>query len=148
MDKIEELLNYYLAHRGVGHTTLMMHGVHTFEGPIIIMTHTSAWGRKLAGHRRNIHIVPWDSFDYQLRGLNLPIAIDNSAMIAILGDALEEIRISNALPQVAEQMTEYYRARVTALDKQRREAYQALAELKKMWIVRFILWLKGVFGGH
>lgn len=148
MDKIEILLEHYLSNRGAGHTTLMMHGVHSFKGPVVLITHTGEYGKRLAVGNRNIHIVPWSTLDYQLQGSRLPIAIDNSAMIAILVDASREISEAWRKARHVEQENLGLVTRINDLERELERATYELKWSTRSWNMRFKNWLERVLHGH
>ena len=89
--KIDWLLQYYYGSRGVGHTTVMFDGVRTAK-EVYILASTYKQAKILSKHCDNALPIHWNK---QLHGQRTPIAIDNSAMIDILGEVyniLERIK--------------------------------------------------------
>ena len=126
----------------------MMQGVDNYDGELILLTNIPKTGLALAAGRKNIHVVSWLSLNGQLQGSQLPIAIDNSAMMVILTEALQ---LSDEERRVAADALDREAAakRITQLTKQNLSAVRNdLEALKGRWYVRLGLWLEGLISEH
>ena len=91
VDKLQRLLFYYDCTRRVGHTRAVLQGVERV--PCIIMAHTYGWALDLS-RQCATGTIPfgWSGADFDvLRGQQRPLVLDNSAMVALLREALGEI---------------------------------------------------------
>lgn len=90
--KLEDLRTYYYSTRQVGHTVAMLEGAKNIDG-VIVMAHTFNFAQQLARMCRDAVPVSFASEDLAqaLLGRCAPLAIDNSAMMSLLDEALTEI---------------------------------------------------------
>jgi predicted ATP-grasp superfamily ATP-dependent carboligase len=89
---LKDLLEYYTARgkRGVGHTTALLNGAMNTDN-VCILAPTVNEGRDLIKNcSQNARFVTLNSSEL-LKGLRLPLMIDNSAMIEIISKSLNEI---------------------------------------------------------
>lgn len=84
----EDLLSFYQINRRVGHTQLMVNGLLTYNGDFFLLAHTIDYATRLvneAGARGRGIPISWSNFDlHRTAGCRLPMAVDNSAVLAIL----------------------------------------------------------------
>ena len=86
--QIEALLQYYRTNRAVGHTTTMIEGAANTDCIVIVANEKQAYIReRLTGQT----VLSINNLNQRLRGMNKPLAIDNSAIYLILQRLLEEI---------------------------------------------------------
>ena len=106
VDKLQRLLFYYDCTRRVGHTRAVLQGVERV--PCIIMAHTYGWALDLSRQcATGTTPFPWSGANFDvLRGWQRPLVLDNSAMVALLREALHEIdRLSDIAVRSEEQLT-------------------------------------------
>ena len=82
VEKLDALRNA-LGLRGVGHTTVMRQGSDNID--CVVVAHDARWGKEIAKR-----YVTLDTLE-RLRGLNLPVFVDNHALILLFGGAIDEI---------------------------------------------------------
>ena len=91
MRNLGELLYYYHNTRGAGHTALLKDGTNNYKGKFILIASNKNHARDIA--RENIYATPMslDAVlqDRRLKGVRLPIALDNSAVTHILDGVIE-----------------------------------------------------------
>jgi len=87
-EMLEELLGY-LQNRGLGHTTAMLEGAQNTDG-VIIIAHTKPFADSLARRCKNARGISLHNLA-SLRGLRLPILIDNFALQTLLTNAHKRI---------------------------------------------------------
>lgn len=88
--KLETLARYFATTRQAGHTTAMLNGaLDTERCQILAPDHrTGGMLQKLAP---DAAVISMENLDHELRGVRLPLVVDNSAMSEILSLALREI---------------------------------------------------------
>ena len=124
----------------------MLEGVDNYDGDIVLITHTPRLGLSLARGRKNIKVVSLSSLNHQLRGLRLPVAIDNSAILAILTEALHLIDLEKTRANVLTARLEYTQYRLEAANRLVDRATEATREVKSRWYVRLATWIGGLYG--
>lgn len=89
--KLVSLANYYDVARGVGHTRVLFHGVG--DEPVMVMFANRRIADTLVPRdNANILSVSWsEDLGIYLHGRREPLVLDNSAVNAILHDAVDEI---------------------------------------------------------
>lgn len=90
--KMEDLAHYYDRTRGIGHTRVLLQGIG--DEPVMVMFDNMHMASILAP-RDNPNILPiaWSTdLARTLIGRTEPLVLDNSAVTAILRDAMNEIR--------------------------------------------------------
>lgn len=89
------LYQYYLSTRGVGHTVAMVDGAAKSGAIILANTQTTAdlLSIQCGRSKRGLHSFGLESaIEFgKLRGLRLPILLDNSALILLLDELLSKI---------------------------------------------------------
>lgn len=91
---LEELRNYYLSTRGVGHTTTVVSGANNTDSLILFPTRASVRAAEFA--HPGIKGVSITDLTEGLKGCNKPLVLDNSAVTDLLNAALTEInRLEN-----------------------------------------------------
>ena len=91
LQKLHMLLAYYCNRRGTGHTTILLEGARNAP-QVMVLAHTMVYASDLAKRCDNAKPLSWTSMDDRdFAGRNAPLAIDNSAMIELLKDAIQEI---------------------------------------------------------
>lgn len=112
LNKLKELVNYYNVNRGVGHTTRMLNGVYNDSNlsgdnkpyqskPTYVLTHSSNFAAELnanilyyRGFRsNNVNAVSYTNGNYDkvLRGIRVPLLIDNCLLHQLFQEAANEI---------------------------------------------------------
>jgi hypothetical protein len=95
LDKSERLLillTYLRSRKAVGHTQAMIKGVANSDNVIVLASHEQFGYEVSRQCGKKVDCVSWNNVEVGLFGKKSPIAIDNSAMLEILEDALEVIR--------------------------------------------------------
>lgn len=87
--KIEELLHYYNTTRQVGHTTTLLENVG--NALVLCGDYTTCKLFEKQYGDKNTKFVSYGSLDYNLRGMNKPLVIDNYAMMNLLRDSLQAL---------------------------------------------------------
>jgi len=86
--KLEELLQYYMSTRNIGHTTLLKEGSKHYNKEFFVLSlHIKDCGYL---ELKPQQVISLENLD-KLRGHDKPLIIDNGAMIELLGDALMKI---------------------------------------------------------
>jgi len=93
LEKLQELKQYYDNNTGVGNTFLLLHGLLSHKTSAIVMSHSFDYGRKLIVKTYIAHnVITWNTLrPSTLRGVRLPLVVDNSAMVEILSAAINQI---------------------------------------------------------
>lgn len=87
-DKLRTLHTYYFATRNTGHTQLLKEGIKRFKKDFFVLSDDTRDCLFLEIEPEQT--ISWKYME-KLKGHQRPIAIDNSAMISLLYDALHEI---------------------------------------------------------
>lgn len=91
-ERLLTLLIYLRSRRAVGHTQTMINGVANSDNVIVLVGYKQFGDEISRQCGKKIDCVAWSNIEIGLLGKNAPIAIDNSAMLEILGDALGTIK--------------------------------------------------------
>lgn len=90
--RLRGLFNYYESTRRAGHTRLLVDGVANAMGPFFLMTHDHGYAKRIlrdCSMQSVGRLLSWSSSDLdRMKGIRLPLAIDNSAIIFILRDCI------------------------------------------------------------
>ena len=101
--KLGHVIEYYNSTRGVGHTRVLFRGVGS--EPTLVMGSDRRIVDTLLRGKPNVIPLSWGSLSAQLYGRNIPLALDNSAVITILYECLTEIvRLEGVIKEREEEL--------------------------------------------
>jgi len=88
-EKLEILADYFAKSRRVGHTRLMRNGIDNVKDKLVLGYKKECRNEFNCGSEE---IISWVNFKKEdLAGYKKPLAIDNSVMIMLLNESLNEI---------------------------------------------------------
>ncbi len=116
VDKLEALLDLYLHTVGVGHTRALTDGLKSFPGALVMASHMEV-ARNLFPFLTQRQLLSWVGLTPKIVNwadqLGAPLVMDNSAIIAILSDALEVISgLEVALREAEKEVSRERQARI------------------------------------
>jgi hypothetical protein len=89
LQKLSNLISV-LSTRQVGHTTLMKIGADSYDKPFGVIVHTTNYGLQITKENPNAKVVSISSLD-SIKGMKLPVILDNHAIAMLLGDIHHEV---------------------------------------------------------
>lgn len=84
-EKLTFLAHYFIINRGVGHTKTMLEGVNNNPTAMVVVNSRSA--AKRLGIQNAVTLDDLGA----MRGLNIPVVLDNHALFELLSDAAKHI---------------------------------------------------------
>ena len=94
VDKARAILGYYVTGRGSGHTDAMIDGARN-SGDVLVVVANHECVDYIKHELPNARVISYDAdVGRHLAGHHLPLLFDNFAIIRMLSELLDEIRLS------------------------------------------------------
>lgn len=91
---LDTLCQHYAFTRGVGHTTALVEGLKNINtGRTFFLTGNRYLSQSIISKNctTNVEGICLDDIEFRLRGVQVPLVIDNSALVTIFYEALNKI---------------------------------------------------------